>query len=99
MEPATRTPLIPTSTDNNNQATIPTPITTALPNSAIPLYIPQVNPSAKAEQIQVEYLGPGNGGSTIYQVVMEGHSTDTRQYLSPPLCCGVVKFSSNFFQR
>lgn len=58
----------------------PTPITTALPTSFIPLYVPQVDPNGGPQPLQVDYLGAANGGSTIYQVVMQGHLTEYREY-------------------
>ena len=60
----------------------PTPITTALPTSFIPLYVPQLDPNGGPQPLQVDYLGAANGGSTIYQVVMQGHLTEYREFLA-----------------
>lgn len=54
----------------------PTPITTALPsNHPVALYVPQVDPTQAAKSVNVEYYGPGNGGSTVYQIVVPDQAT------------------------
>jgi hypothetical protein len=75
------------SSFNNDAATIPTPITTALPTSAIPLYIPLLNPDGKTRDVKVSYFGPANGGSTIYRVVIQGQETYFRECV---YCCRFV---------
>lgn len=83
---ATSTPSDSSPSSSINPATIPTPITTALPSDhPVALYIPQVDPSQPAEPVNVEYYGPGNGGSTVYQVVFPDQATPSAGKSDPPV--------------
>ncbi|PWN93610.1 hypothetical protein FA10DRAFT_264240 [Acaromyces ingoldii] len=47
-----------------------TPISTSVDvKSGVPLYIPVVDPSAQSGSVEVAYLGPGNAGATLYEVI------------------------------
>lgn len=47
-----------------------TPISTSVDvESGVPLYIPVVDPSAQSGSVEVAYLGPGNAGATLYEVI------------------------------
>lgn len=47
-----------------------TPISTSVDvESGVPLYIPVVDPSAPSGSVEVAYLGPGNAGATLYEVI------------------------------
>lgn len=57
-----------------NNATLPTPITTTVNTSPVPLYVPPYDPLADPGKYNVQYFGPGNGHSTVYQVVYAGNA-------------------------
>ncbi|PWN37951.1 uncharacterized protein FA14DRAFT_170711 [Meira miltonrushii] len=57
-----------------NNATLPTPITTTVNTSPVPLYVPPYDPLADPGKYNVQYFGPGNGHSTVYQVVYSGNA-------------------------
>lgn len=57
-----------------NNATLPTPITTTVNTSPVPLYVPPYDPLVDPGKYDVKYFGPGNGHSTVYQVVYSGNA-------------------------
>lgn len=57
-----------------NNATLPTPITTTVNTSPVPLYVPPYDPLADPGKYNVQYYGPGNGHSTVYQVIYAGNA-------------------------
>lgn len=57
-----------------NNATLPTPITTTVNTTPVPLYVPPFDPLADPGKYDVKYFGPGNGHSTVYEVVYAGNA-------------------------